>query len=127
MTRKFALAALCLIATCAMLVPVVSSAVPQEKSEKSETLVLTWAEYKISDCFGENHDCGHIIAKAWCDSKGYAKAASFSLISQPEPVVTATGRSKAAPPSKGRKRLAPAPQVQQRATSQPSVKITCVG
>lgn len=127
MPRKFALAALCLIATCVVLVPVVLSAVPQEKSEKSETLLLPSAEYNISGCFGENRDCGYILAKAWCDAKGYAKVASLSLFSQPELLVTATGRSEVAYLSKVREGIELPPHLRQPATSQPSVKITCVG
>ncbi len=35
--------------------------------------------YGVADCLAGGSECGHIVANAWCESKGYTKAASFGV------------------------------------------------
>jgi hypothetical protein len=33
--------------------------------------------YGLGDCLAEGRECGKIVADAWCESKGFVRAASF--------------------------------------------------
>ena len=54
--------------------------------------------YGVEDCLSSSSECGKVIANAWCEAHGFAKAASFGLaapedvtgsIERPAPVRTA--------------------------------------
>ncbi|MGL4441074.1 MAG: hypothetical protein ACRCUE_17570 [Bosea sp. (in: a-proteobacteria)] len=85
-----------LIAAGAVSFSVVPSAAPRVKSEQSVFLLPPSDGYGMADCIAENRECGRIVANAWCESKGYAKAASFSLVSPTEITGSIKGRSGAA-------------------------------
>ncbi|MGL4974847.1 MAG: hypothetical protein ACRC56_06110 [Bosea sp. (in: a-proteobacteria)] len=80
MTRKLALAALALVAASAVSFSVMLSAAPNPKVEQGEFLLPASEEYNTAACFAQSRDCGQIFADAWCESKGFAKAASFTLM-----------------------------------------------
>jgi hypothetical protein len=35
--------------------------------------------YGLGDCLASGNDCGRIVANAWCETQGFARAASFGL------------------------------------------------
>ena len=35
--------------------------------------------YGVEDCLSSSSECGKVIANAWCEAHGFAKAASFGL------------------------------------------------
>jgi hypothetical protein len=37
--------------------------------------------YGLGDCLAEGRECGRIVADAWCESKGFTRAASYGLAS----------------------------------------------
>ncbi len=37
--------------------------------------------YGLGECLGEGRECGKIVADAWCESKGFMRAASYGLAS----------------------------------------------
>lgn len=84
-----------LIAAGALSFSVVPSAAPRVKSEQSVFLLPPSDGYGLADCIGENRECGRIVANAWCESKGYAKAASFGLVSPTEITGSIHGRASA--------------------------------
>ena len=64
-------------------------------AKKSETFVISGSDgYGVSDCFLQGAACGPVMADAWCQSQGRAKATAYGLASD----VTATieGAAKAA-------------------------------
>jgi hypothetical protein len=73
-----------LVAAGAVSVSVVPAAAPRAKSEQSVFLLPPSDGYGMVECIAENRECGRIVANAWCESKGYAKAASFSVVSPTE-------------------------------------------
>jgi hypothetical protein len=40
--------------------------------------------YGVADCLGNGGECGQVVADAWCESQGYAKAASYGVAAQDE-------------------------------------------
>lgn len=65
----FALAASGLVAASA-------HSTPSEPAKK-EFLILNDDGYGTSDCLAKASACGKIVADAWCESKGYAKAVAY--------------------------------------------------
>lgn len=81
-----------LIAAGAVSFSVVPAAAPRAKSEQSVFLLPPSDGYGIADCIAQNKECGRIVANAWCESKGYAKAAAFSVVSPTEITGSISGR-----------------------------------
>jgi hypothetical protein len=82
-----------LIVAGAVSFSVVPSAAPRVKSEQSVFLLPPSDGYGMADCIAENRACGRIVADAWCESKGYAKAAAFSVVSPTEITGSINGRA----------------------------------
>lgn len=38
--------------------------------------------YGVADCISSNSECGKIVADAWCEAQGYARASAFGLASR---------------------------------------------
>ena len=38
--------------------------------------------YGVADCLSTKSECGKIVADAWCEAQGFAKASSFGLASR---------------------------------------------
>lgn len=38
--------------------------------------------YGVADCISSKAECGRIVANAWCESKGFARASAFGLASR---------------------------------------------
>ncbi|MET3893064.1 hypothetical protein ABIE41_004140 [Bosea sp. OAE506] len=38
--------------------------------------------YGVADCISSKSECGKIVADAWCEAQGYARANSFGLASR---------------------------------------------
>ncbi len=95
-----------LIAAGAVSFSVVPSAAPRKASDQSVFLLPPSDGYGIADCIAQNRECGKIVANAWCESKGFARAASYALVSPTEITGSIGGRGAAA-------------------SSEPPVMITC--
>ena len=64
-------------------------------AKESETFVISGSDgYGVSDCFMQGAACGPVMADAWCQSQGRARATAYGLASD----ITATieGAAKAA-------------------------------
>jgi hypothetical protein len=56
-------------------------------AQESETFVIGSSEgYGVSDCFLKGAACGPVMADAWCQSQGRARATAYGLASD----ITAT-------------------------------------
>ena len=82
-----------LIAAGAISFSVVPSAAPRLKSEQSVFLIPPSDGYGVAECLAGKNDCGRIVANAWCESKGFAKAASYGSVSATDITGSVTGRS----------------------------------
>lgn len=89
-----------LITACAVSFSVVPSAAPRAKSEQSVFILPPSDGYGMADCIAKAGECGRIVANAWCESKGYAKAAAYSVVSPTDITgsVGSRGSSSAEPP-----------------------------
>jgi hypothetical protein len=85
-----------LIAAGGVSFSVVPSAAPRKASNQSVFLLPPSDGYGIADCIAQNRECGKIVANAWCESKGFAKAASYALVSATETTGSIGGRGAAA-------------------------------
>ena len=81
-----------LITACAVSFSVVPSAAPRIKSEQSVFILPPSDGYGMADCIAKGAECGRIVANAWCESKGYAKAAAYSVVSATEITGSVGGR-----------------------------------
>ncbi|PZN92832.1 MAG: hypothetical protein DCF30_22520 [Hyphomicrobiales bacterium] len=48
-------------------------------SEQRSFLIPASDGYGVADCLSSNSECGKIVADAWCEAQGFAKASSFGL------------------------------------------------
>ena len=79
MSRTLAAAAFAALVATAAGSLVVLPGGPTRASGKDATFLIPAADgYGVADCLtGSNAECGRIVANAWCESQGFAKAASF--------------------------------------------------
>ena len=82
-----------LIAAGAVAFSVVPSAAPSGKSEQNVFLLPPSDGYGIAECLTGQRECGKIVANAWCESKGFAKAASYGAVSATEITGSIAGRT----------------------------------
>ncbi len=54
-------------------------------SETATFLIPASDGYGVEDCLSSSSECGRVIANAWCEAHGFAKAASFG-VAAPEDV-----------------------------------------
>ena len=47
--------------------------------ESATYLIPATEGYGVADCLATATECGKVIANAWCEAHGYARAASFGL------------------------------------------------
>ena len=51
-------------------------------AKESETFVISGSDgYGVSDCFLQGAACGPVMADAWCQSQGRARATAYGLAS----------------------------------------------
>ena len=79
MSRTIAAAAFAALVATAAGSLVVLPGGPTRASGKDATFLIPAADgYGVADCLtGGNAECGRIVANAYCESQGFAKAASF--------------------------------------------------
>ncbi len=65
-------------------------------SEQRTFLIPAGDGYGVADCISSKAECGKIVADAWCEAKGFAKASSFGLASR-EDFTGSLSKTKAAP------------------------------
>lgn len=60
-------------------------------SDKPNVFLIPQADgYGMTSCLAANSECGRIVAQAWCESKGFAKVASYGVAS-PADITGSTG------------------------------------
>lgn len=52
--------------------------------------------YGVADCLAAKSECGKIVADAWCEAQGFAKASAYGLASR-EDFTGSLSKAKAAP------------------------------
>ena len=79
MSRTIAAAAFAaLVATAAGSLVVLPGGAPRASGKDATFLIPAADGYGVADCLtGGNAECGRIVANAYCESQGFAKAASF--------------------------------------------------
>ncbi len=65
-------------------------------SEQRTFLIPAGDGYGVADCISSKAECGKIVADAWCEAKGFAKASSFGLASR-EDFTGSLSKTKATP------------------------------
>jgi hypothetical protein len=65
-------------ATSFMIVP---AATQRAETANGVFLIPASDGYGVAECIAENRECGAIVAKAWCESKGFLRAESFGVAS----------------------------------------------
>ncbi len=88
--------ALALIAAGAASFSVVPSAQTRIKGAENVFLLPPEDGYGIADCLTGDRECGKIVANAWCEAKGFAKAASYGAVSPTEITGSVSGRGRTA-------------------------------
>jgi hypothetical protein len=51
-------------------------------SDQRTFLIPASDGYGVADCISSKSECGKIVADAWCEAQGFAKASSFGLASR---------------------------------------------
>lgn len=60
-------------------------------ADKPNMFLIPQADgYGMTSCLAENSECGRIVAQAWCESKGFAKVASYG-VATPADITGSTG------------------------------------
>ena len=93
MRRVILSLAFALITAGAVSFAVVPVAAPRAKGEQSVFLIPPSDGYGVAECLAGQNECGTIVANAWCESKGFAKAASYGVVSATEITGSVAGRS----------------------------------
>ncbi|WP_376988188.1 hypothetical protein [Bosea sp. R86505] len=65
-------------------------------SEQRTFLIPAGDGYGVADCISSKSECGKIVADAWCESQGYARASAFGLASR-EDFTGSLSKTKATP------------------------------
>ncbi|PZU86976.1 MAG: hypothetical protein DI527_19285 [Chelatococcus sp.] len=71
-----------LIAAGVSLAVVPSSDTAAASSEPRTFLIPASDGYGVADCISTGAECGKIVADAWCESQGFAKATAFGVASR---------------------------------------------
>ena len=51
-------------------------------SDQRTFLIPASDGYGVADCLSTKSECGKIVANAWCEAQGYAKATAYGLASR---------------------------------------------
>lgn len=65
-------------------------------SDQRTFLIPASDGYGVADCLSSKSECGKIVADAWCEAQGFAKANSFGLASR-EDFTGSLSKAKATP------------------------------
>jgi hypothetical protein len=88
--------AFALVAAGAVSFSVIPSAAPRAKGADSVFLLPATDGYGIAECLTGERECGKIVANAWCEAKGFTKAASYGAVSPADVTGSVTGRNETA-------------------------------
>ncbi len=73
-----------LAATAASLVVLPNGTSRAAATENDSTFLISANDgYGLGDCLSAGKECGKIVANAWCEAQGFARAETFGL-AQPE-------------------------------------------
>jgi hypothetical protein len=50
---------------------------PSRAAERHSFIIAANDGYGIEDCLGEDGECGHVVADAWCQAHGHRSALAF--------------------------------------------------
>jgi len=92
MLRLSALALAAALSTVALF----SAHSSQSEPAGKDFVVLNDDGYGTSDCLSKDSACGRIVADAWCESKGYARALAYRPVEQGDVTHSTGARGKAA-------------------------------
>jgi hypothetical protein len=65
-------------------------------SEQRTFLIPASDGYGVADCLSAKSECGKIVADAWCEAQGFAKASAYGLASR-EDFTGSLSKAKAIP------------------------------
>lgn len=90
---------------CALLGGVALSTLPTSAPKAAKDATATYLipaseGYGVADCLATKSDCGGIVAKAWCEAKGYKLALDYGVADKSDFTgsVPVTGVSSKEPP-----------------------------
>ncbi len=66
-------------------------------SEQRTFLIPASDGYGVADCISSKSECGKIVADAWCEAQGFAKASAFGIASREDFTGTLSKASTARP------------------------------
>jgi len=72
-----------LAATAASFVALPNGSRAAATDDDSTFIISANDGYGLGDCLAQGNECGRIVANAWCEAQGFARAASFG-VAQPE-------------------------------------------
>jgi len=75
-----------------------SSRTAAAASEQRTFLIPASDGYGVADCLAGKSECGKIVADAWCEAQGFAKADSFGVASR-EDFTGTLSKTNATPPA----------------------------
>lgn len=99
-TMRRAVASLGLVLAIAAAIPFLVAPVSQPRAQSGgEVTFLIPASdgYGVGDCLSTGAECGRVVADAWCEAQGFARAARFGQVA-PEDVTASTGSRKQVAP-----------------------------
>ena len=68
-------------------------------AQESETFVISASEgYGVAECFIQGAACGPVMADAWCQSQGRARATAYGLASDVTATIEGAARAAAREP-----------------------------
>ncbi|HEV7259530.1 MAG TPA: hypothetical protein VGN82_17250 [Bosea sp. (in: a-proteobacteria)] len=67
-------------------------------SDQRTFLIPASDGYGVADCISSKSECGKIVADAWCEAQGFAKASSFGVASR-EDFTGSLSKAQAATPA----------------------------
>jgi hypothetical protein len=83
MRRAVALLGLLGIAGAGLSLSVLPTTVTRAAPNAERTFLIPASDgYGVADCISTKSECGKIVANAWCEAQGFAKATAFGIASR---------------------------------------------
>lgn len=99
-TMRRAVASLGLVLAIAAALPFALAPASQPRAQAgapSTFLIPASDGYGVGDCLATGAECGRVVADAWCEAQGFARAERFGQVA-PEDVTASTGSRRTQPP-----------------------------
>lgn len=83
MRRAVALVGLIGIIGAGLSLSVLPTTISRAAPNAERTFLIPASDgYGVADCISTKSECGKIVANAWCEAKGFAKATTFGVASR---------------------------------------------